>query len=208
MNVMDSKVLKLNKSYMPIGVITAKTAFEMLYTERAEVVSVEDGAYMSYDFESWAEISALKKELEEFGDVDDVIFTSFLTLQVPRVIRTLHYNKPAHHGVKLSRKNIYLRDGHRCQYCGKKFVTSELTIDHVLPRSQGGVNAWDNLVCACFKCNQKKAGRTPRQANMRLLTVPRRPKHNPSDDFKIIDERYSSWSHFVSNVYWNVELEE
>lgn len=208
MSIMSSKVLKLNKSYVPIEIVTVREAFEMLYSDRAEVVSVEEGSYVSYDFDSWAEISELKHQLDEFEDVDDVIFTAFLTLQVPRVVRSLNFNKPLQHKVRLSRKNIYLRDNNTCQYCGRNFATNELTIDHIVPRSRGGKNTWKNLVCACFKCNQKKAGRTPQEAHMRLLSTPREPKHNFNIQFKIEDNKYSSWMHFISNAYWNTSLKD
>jgi 5-methylcytosine-specific restriction endonuclease McrA len=206
LDVLDSRVLKLNKGFSPIGIVTARDAFEMLYTERAEVVTVEQDKYFSYNFNSWAEISEMKRELEEFTDVDDVIFTTYLTLQIPRVIRTLHYEKVPRMGVKLNRKNVYIRDNNTCQYCGKKFVSSDLTLDHVVPRSQGGANTWDNLVCACFKCNQRKAGRTPKEARMHLVKPPMVPKYNPNVQLGKSDRRYSDWMHFISDMYWNVEL--
>jgi 5-methylcytosine-specific restriction endonuclease McrA len=77
--------------------------------------------------------------------------------------------------IELSRKNIIRRDNYRCQYCGKK--TSTLTIDHVIPKSRGGTDTWDNLVAACVKCNNKKGNRTPSEANMPLLKKPRKPNH-------------------------------
>jgi 5-methylcytosine-specific restriction endonuclease McrA len=97
---------------------------------------------------------------------------------------------------------------HNCQYCGKKFKTSELNLDHVIPRSRGGREEWDNLVCACVKCNNRKANRTPQEAGMKLVKKPVRPRFSPVMKVKVGDRRYQSWSTFVSDAYWNVELTE
>ena len=78
--------------------------------------------------------------------------------------------------MKLNRRNLYARDANRCQYCGQRFPTKELTIDHIVPRMIGGEHSWQNLVCACVKCNARKGGRTPVQAKMRLVRGPVRQK--------------------------------
>lgn len=92
----------------------------------------------------------------------------------PSVIRMRYYVKRPRPEVRLSRSEVFLRDGHECQYCGVR--NTDLTIDHVVPRRLGGVRRWDNLVTACRKCNLRKAGRTPHQANMLLRTRPGRPR--------------------------------
>ncbi|MFZ9098645.1 MAG: HNH endonuclease, partial [Burkholderiaceae bacterium] len=91
---------------------------------------------------------------------------------------------------KFIRRNIFARDGSRCQYCGKRFPTSELSIDHVVPRSQGGKTTWTNVVTACRGCNHRKGNRTPEQARMPLLYVP----YVPSlwDDFILRNRRILS----------------
>lgn len=201
----NTKVLKLNKNYSPLEVITARDAFEMLVSERAEVITVEEGNYTSYDFESWAEISQLRRELEEYTDLDDWVYTSFLTLQIPRVVRSLTYMKMPVVGTKLNRRNIYARDNNICQYCGDHFKTKDLTIDHVTPKSKGGHNTWTNLVCACFGCNQKKSNKTLKESRMHLLKRPVKPGSGlllKVDNHK----KYYDWSHFISDNYWNVEL--
>ena len=207
MNLLESKVLKLNKNYYPIEVTTAKNAFEMLYANRAEVVVVENTNYYTYDFNSWAEISELKKELKEYSDINDFIYTTYLTLQIPQVIRSLYYDKKNIFKNKLNRKNIFLRDNNTCQYCGKKFSTQELTIDHVIPKCQGGTNRWDNLVCCCVKCNRSKGGRTPEQANMHLIRKPIKPLFSPTVKITIgKQQKYKDWHHFISDQYWNTPL--
>lgn len=204
--LLQSRVLKLNKSYTPIDIITAKDAFVDVYTQKSEIVDVEGGTYVSYDFESWAEISELKHELEQFGEFDEWIFTSSLTIQIPRVIRSLSYSKVWREGPRLSRKAIYQRDHNMCQYCGKKLSTKELTLDHVLPLAQGGRTSWTNLVVACFPCNNRKGDKTPDQANMLLIRKPFKPKVDMTLYGHTQHPKYSTWRNFISDVYWNVEL--
>lgn len=207
-DVLARKVLVLNKLYNPISVITARDAFVKLFIEIAEVVTVEGGTYANYSFNSWAEISDLRKQLEELGDLDDVVYTSRFTLIVPRVIRLLEFDKIPKQTLKLTRRNIYARDGSTCQYCGKKLGTDKLNLDHVVPKAQGGHNTWENLVCSCFKCNTKKASRTPKEAGMKLIKTPRRPKHNPMLKVHISHQRYAAWRDFVSEAYWTAELQD
>ena len=94
-------------------------------------------------------------------------------LQLPCVIRLRQYRRLPIRIQTLSRKNILLRDGHVCQYCGEKFNSSELELEHVIPRAQGGQSTWENLVAACRTCNSRKANRTPPEAGMKLLRKPR-----------------------------------
>jgi len=201
---LDAKVLVLNKVYVAIRVISARRAFSLLTRDLAEVIHVDDGKYLNYDFASWTEISALQREFEP--DRHEWVRTVRLHIAVPRVIRLFGYDRMPRQQVKLNRRNLFARDRNRCQYCGRHFPTSELTIDHVLPRTQGGGDTWANLVCACVKCNAKKGGRTPDQASMRLITEPRRPRRHPLISVKLGQERYSSWKAFLDEAYWSVEL--
>jgi 5-methylcytosine-specific restriction endonuclease McrA len=93
----------------------------------------------------------------------------------PSVIRLRRYIHVPVKKVELSRKNILRRDGNRCQYCGT--TKPPLTVDHVIPKSRGGTDTWENLVCACTKCNIRKGNRTPEEASMKLAKTPRRPTH-------------------------------
>lgn len=197
-------VLALNKTYMAVRVMSVKRAMTMLYRDLAEIVSVEDGSYRAYDFPSWVEVSRAMAEFEP--ERYDWIQTVRFQIAVPRIIRLIGYDKLPRTTVKLNRRNLFARDDNRCQYCGRKFGTTELSIDHVIPRSQGGQTRWNNVVCACVKCNVKKGGRTPAQASMKLITKPGRPKRSPVLTFKLSDDRYASWKQFLDYAYWNVEL--
>jgi 5-methylcytosine-specific restriction endonuclease McrA len=106
--------------------------------------------------------------------------------------------------VTFSRRNIYKRDRYTCQYCGIQPGSEELTIDHVSPRSQGGLSTWENCVLACVSCNKRKADRTPEQARMPLKKPPARPAWRPL--YATQHVRIDSWSKFISEAYWNVEL--
>jgi len=106
--------------------------------------------------------------------------------------------------VSFSRRNIFKRDHFTCQYCGRQPAAEELTLDHVIPRSQGGESRWDNCVLACLECNKRKADRTPQQARMRLKHQPVRPQWNPL--YAAHDVRIACWSKFSSEAYWNVKL--
>jgi 5-methylcytosine-specific restriction endonuclease McrA len=108
--------------------------------------------------------------------------------------------------VTFSRRNVFKRDRYVCQYCGCQPGTDELTIDHVVPRSQGGVSSWTNCVLACIACNKRKADRTPREASMTLRRQPVRPTWKPV--YADHHVRLESWSKFVSDVYWSAELQK
>ena len=155
-------------------------------------------------FTEWAELSELKRTFEP--DQFDWIHTVRFQIAVPRIIRLLGYDKLPRQDVKFNRRNIYARDGNKCQYCGRKMPTTELSLDHVVPKSQGGKSSWTNIVCCCVKCNVKKGGRTPEQAHMHLITKPIKPRRSPVINIRLADERYQSWKQFLDTAYWTVEL--
>ena len=201
---LDSKVLVLNKLYMAIRVVSAKRAFIMLAKELAEVIHVDEGKYVNYDFASWVEVAAFQKEFER--ERHDWVKTVRFDIAVPRIIRLFGYERLPAQTVKLNRRNLFARDRNQCQYCGRHFPTSDLSIDHVLPRAQGGGESWENLVCSCLWCNAKKGGRTPEQAGMKLVRPPKRPKRNPLISLRLGSEKYQSWKAFLDEAYWSVEL--
>ena len=202
---LDASVLVLNKLFMAVHVISVRRAFVLLCKDLAEVVTHEDGQFATYDFSSWREISEFRRQNFVEED-DDWVATATSRIQVPRVIRLVHYEKLPKQTVKFNRRNIFARDNNQCQYCGKKFPTSELSLDHVSPRSQGGASTWENIVCACVECNVRKGGRTPKQAHMSLIRKPEKPKRSPMLNLKLTHRKYRSWKTFLDNAYWSVEL--
>ena len=200
----------LNAHYAALRVISARRAFSLLFKHDhhdkplAEVVSVEDGRYVSYDFDDWRELSQLRLEFEP--ELHDWVRTVRFYIAVPRIIRVLSFSRVPRQEVKLNRRNIYVRDGNRCQYCGRRFSTSELSLDHIMPRSRGGGNSWANVVCCCVRCNVQKGGRTPAEAGMRLIKEPVKPRICPVVNISLSSDKYKSWQQFLDHAYWNVEL--
>ena len=127
-------------------------------------------------------------------------------LRAPRVIRLLSCDRGPRQGLRFNRRNVFARDGNQCQYCGQHFPMSELSLYHVVPRSQGGVTSWENIVCACVACNVRKGGRTPTEARMHLIRHPVKPKRSPLLSLKLGNPKYASWKSFVDRAYWTVDL--
>ncbi|MDQ7797339.1 MAG: HNH endonuclease [Candidatus Edwardsbacteria bacterium] len=156
-------MLVLNQNYEPLLVCNAKRALVLLFLGKAEVV--ENSDYFA---------ASIRRR--------------FI---LPSVVRLGSFIRRPRLEVKLSKQNIFRRDRHVCQYCGTSQGT--LTIDHLVPKSLGGDDTWDNLVCACTVCNNKKANRSLKQSRMTLIKKPRRPHyfsfiqysiHNPDDNWK------------------------
>jgi 5-methylcytosine-specific restriction endonuclease McrA len=201
----------LNAHYMALRIVSVRRALTLLFktdlheNPLAEIIHVEDGKYVSYNFEDWRELSELRKKFEP--DSHDWIHTVRFDLAVPRIIRVLGYNRLPKQEVKFNRRNIYARDGSRCQYCGHRFPTTELSLDHVMPRSQGGPTTWENLVSCCLRCNVKKGGRTPEQAHLKLIAKPVKPARSPVVSIALSQGKYHSWKQFLDHAYWTVELQ-
>ncbi|MFQ5697362.1 MAG: HNH endonuclease [Myxococcota bacterium] len=195
-----SAVLVLNRSYLPVHVTTVRRAFSLLYQGLARVV---DDQYETFDFDSWRDL-AIRAGDDSIGVVGGLI-------RVPRVILLTAFDRIPKRHVRFSRINVYARDRNTCQYCGRHFSRSELNLDHVVPRSRGGRTTWENVVCSCLDCNRRKGGRTPKQAGLRLIQAPRRPRWTPMTGILAGRRGYPEWRPFLSIVdasYWNAELVE
>ena len=179
------ETLVLSQSYEPVARVSWQRAITLIWEGKVEVVE---------EYENWT----VKSVTLEF--------------KVPSVIRFLKKVFGKKRAVKFSRENVYTRDHGRCQYCSNKLARAEATYDHVTPRAKGGQTRWENIVIACVPCNQKKGGRTPDQAGMRLLTVPVKPKKLPDTlrlTFTYQKNMPESWANWLRSVsYWNGELEE
>lgn len=195
-NVLQRPTLVLNRNWQPICVATVARALVLLWNETARVVEPSD--YQTYDWNDW---SALRPR----GDEPFVQAVRF-QLRAPEVIVLRGYDRLPRAAVTFSRRNIFKRDRFACQYCGRQPGSKELTLDHVVPRAQGGESTWENCVLACVECNKRKADRTPKQAGMRLRHTPVRPTWRPL--YAAHSVRIASWSKFISEAYWNVKLEK
>ena len=142
-------VLVLNQSYEPLNVCRVRRAVVLIYQSKAEML--ENG------------VGFIHSASHEFP--------------VPSVIRlAAMVRRPHRSGRKLTRLEVFKRDHYTCQYCGKE--TRQLTLDHIVPRYRGGEHTWENVVSACVPCNRRKAGRTPREAGMKLIRQPSQPRDN------------------------------
>ncbi|MCH2132251.1 MAG: HNH endonuclease [Phycisphaerales bacterium] len=205
-SVLSEPVLVLNRGYTATRVISVRQAFVLLFREIAEVISVNNGVYETFNIASWLEIAGLQRRYE-LGD-HDWIRAASRYVAAPRIIRITSSNRQPDFHVKLNRRNLFARDRNKCQYCGRRFAVSELSIDHVIPVSRGGGNTWQNLVCACVTCNTRKGNRTPREAGLRLVNKPRQPRHCPDRALSLRRKQYEVWKVFLNEAYWTVELRD
>lgn len=194
--VLNRPTLVLNRNWQPVGVARVARALVKVFNDAARIVDPED--YRVYAWKDWAE---LRPEADE-----PAIHTQRFRLRVPEVVTLTRYDRVPVNSVTFSRRNVFKRDRFTCQYCGRQPGSEELTIDHIVPRSRGGGSNWTNCVLACVDCNHRKADRTPAEAHLSLRTAPVRPQWRPI--YAARNVRIESWSRFVSEAYWNVELEE
>jgi 5-methylcytosine-specific restriction endonuclease McrA len=195
--VLDSNVLVLNRLFQAIQVTSVRKAFCLLYKGQVKAVQPD---YSTYTWENWCDIPVQPH--------DEVIHTPQALIKVPRVIVLLHYDELPPHEVRFTRKNIYFRDKNRCQYCGKRFPTKDLNLDHIIPLCRGGRSTWDNVVCCCIACNGRKGSHMPSEVGMALVKEPKKPRWHPLVKLSFNGGRYEAWKNFLDLAYWNVELVE
>ena len=150
--VLNRPTLVLNRNWQPVGVATVSRALVKVFNGTARIVDSSD--YQVYTWDDWTELRP--------ADGDPFIKTQRLQLRVPEVVTLTKYDRIPANAVTFSRRNVFKRDRFTCLYCGRQPGSEELTIDHVVPRAQGGISSWDNCVLACVKCNTRKAGSSPR----------------------------------------------
>jgi 5-methylcytosine-specific restriction endonuclease McrA len=161
--------LVLNKSWTPVSICTAKKAIAKTMLGLAQILDPE--SYILYNFEDWMTLPVREGER--------IIRTSRTEIRVPEIVVLSEYERLPQREVKLTRRNLLVRDNYTCQYTGRRISMDTGTIDHVIPRSRGGLSTWDNLVMCCLEVNAKKADRTPDEAGLKLLKKPERPKWSP-----------------------------
>lgn len=195
MPVLAEHALVLNRSWVAISTATVKSALSLVYQGIARVIQPE--TFETYDFESWADL--------KLAEGEDCIRTVRWEIKVPEVILLRYYDRVPKREVPFSRRNIYKRDGYICQYCGSRPGSLELSIDHLIPRSQGGKSTWENCVLACTDCNARKANRSLDWAGMSLIQTPSRPRW-PARFALSMGPIRTSWTKFMADRYWNIEL--
>jgi 5-methylcytosine-specific restriction endonuclease McrA len=191
--MLNSPVLILNRSYLPIHVTSVRRAFSLVYQGIARVM---DGEYRTFDFDQWSAVAPNGRPPEP----DEWIGTSRGPLRAPRVIVLTVFDRMPRRHVRFSRANVLTRDGFTCQYCGERPPRSHLNLDHVVPRAHGGRSTWENVVASCVDCNRRKGGRTPEQAGLRLLRAPARPRWTPLASLPLSHVRHVEWRPFLRVV--------
>jgi len=187
--MLNSTVLVLNRSYLPIHVTSVRRAFTMLYQGAARVVNHE---YRTFDFHAWA--------IDPLSSIEGTVGSSRGPIRIPRVIVLDAFDRMPRRHVRFSRSNVLSRDAHTCQYCGARPHRSQLNLDHVVPRAHGGRSTWENVVASCIGCNRRKGGRTPEQAGLRLQRRPARPRWTPLASLPLSSERHDEWRPFLRVV--------
>ena len=182
---LDSPVLVLNQLYQPVRITRARRALMLLYVGAAKALDREE----IYDFETWSRLVPV--------NCADWIGTTSGRLRIPRLLLLLRYSRVPGTTLRLSRRNVYLRDDYTCQYCGLRLASQELNLDHVTPRAHGGSASWENLVTSCRRCNFDKGSATPQDAGMRLRRRPMRPSWTVAAALATASQRYAEWEPFL-----------
>ena len=193
----DGAVLVLNSLYQAVQVTGVRRAFRLFYAGRARAVAPD---FSVYDFENWCDLLP--------GSGDSVIHTPSRRIRIPQVIQLVWYDRLPNREVRFTRRNIFYRDRNRCQYCGGVFPQKGLNLDHVIPLSRGGGSGWENVVCACIRCNTRKGNRTPDEAGMQLIRKARKPAGHPMLRARWLGPCPEQWRTFLDEAYWNVELSD
>jgi 5-methylcytosine-specific restriction endonuclease McrA len=200
-NKLSQNTLVLNRSWMAVQICSVKRAISLLFQNHARVVDA-DG--QTYTFDDWSEVSQ-----EMIYTNEEFVSSPTLKIKIPRVIVLTLYDKLPKRHVSFTRKNIFERDHHQCQYCGvsgrDKGVT--LNLEHVLPKCRGGKTTWENIVASCTKCNTKKGNRTLREVGWKLRKTPTMPKWSPTIQLSLRAKPHKEWVNFLDLAYWNTELE-
>lgn len=184
-DVLDGRTLVLNRSWLAITTTTVRRAIAMVHGDSARFLCPR--TYEVHDFDSWA---------SQKVNGDPFIRGVTIRLRVPEVIVLATFDGRPRRTVPFSRRNLYRRDNFTCQYCGKRPGSLELTIDHIVPRSQGGRTSWENCVVACVDCNKRKGDRSLRAAGMALQRRQSVPQWS-WDMEHAPDSRPSAWEHFL-----------
>jgi 5-methylcytosine-specific restriction endonuclease McrA len=199
-STISRRVLVLNRLWQPVHICGVRRALSLLYKGSAHVVSADDGSFMTHGFNRWAVMGW------HDGDRHLYVRTISLKIRVPEIIILIHYDNLPLKEVKLTRKNVYLRDRNTCQYCGRSLRESELNLDHILPKRLGGPTTWTNIVCSCVECNLRKGEKTLRASGMGLLRSPRKPRWSPFNHMAFTKSTYPSWEHFLNPSGWKVQI--
>ena len=194
-------VLVLNRSYVAIQICDWQKAITLLVSEKADVIDEE---YRKYSFLDWKDLSSMMVD-----SPSGFVRSPSCRIAIPEVIILKVFDRLPSSDVKFTRRNIYKHYENKCCYCGSRFDTKELNLDHVMPKSRNGKTSWENIVLSCIPCNTNKADRTPREANLTMHYQPTKPAWQNSLSGRISSLAHNrlTWQKFIDSVYWNSEIE-
>lgn len=201
MSVLNEPCLVLNRNWQPVTFMPVQTAIVNVMRDMASVL--DPANYYLMSFEEWIETH--QPETDEAGnpiegDGARWIKTSRVWVPAPEVIVLKQYGETPPRKITFNRTNLARRDDYSCQYCGKELGVVKMTIDHVLPRSRGGQNSWENCVSACGDCNSRKADKTPKEAKMSLRKQPEKPAWRPNQLVPSKGVMRPSWRPFLEKA--------
>ncbi len=165
--MLQAAVLLLNQNFEPLTILKVRRAITLLILNKVELIENEDGGY---------------------------IHSIHVTYPMPSVIRLKYFVRVQRKEISMTKKNVIKRDRHQCQYCGKK--KKVMTTDHIVPKSLGGDDSWENLVCACLECNNRKGARALKEAGMSLIKKPKKP-HYFTFIINELEEYKEKWRPFL-----------
>lgn len=189
---LDQRVLVLNRLWQPVNIVGLRRALSLVFRGRASILHVDEGDHRVFPAEAWLEFSRRYPPAEDIA-----IRTPRINLVPPRVVLLGEYDRVPRRDIRFNRRNVYLRDSHCCQYCGRRYPEEELNLDHVVPRDRGGVTTWENIVTACIRCNARKGNRLPAQASMELRRAPQRPKWRMLMAASLTADEHQLWKDFL-----------
>lgn len=184
-----SYTLVLNKLWYPINLVPSIRGICMVFEGTAHAI---DDFYAQHDFESWI-------NNQEIDENEHYIQSSSCRIKIPKAIVLNRYDKIPKTKVRLSKANIYKRDGFICQYCGLQTSRARLTIDHIYPKSKGGETSWMNCVASCVTCNTKKADKMLEKSGLKLIRKPFEPEGRHITNFHFEQHKIPDWENFMTS---------
>jgi len=192
-SIINRPTLVLNKSWLAVSVFRFKYAICKVFSGMAKFI---DSDFNQYSWNEWLDLS----NNPDFED-EDFIHSNKIKVRVTRhpIIVLTDYNKMPRSHIRLSKRNVLIRDGFCCQYSHKKLTMGTATLDHIIPKSRGGKTTWDNVVAASHEINTRKGDRTPEEANLKLMRDPKKPEWSPLYS-RLIENIPEEWENIIKST--------
>ena len=201
--LLNRQVLVLNRLWQPVNMCSARRAITLVFLGHAHVVGTdEDDQYHAHDIASWLRLSTGRQ------NGNGVVRSVSHCFRIPEIVVLSLFDRLPKKQVKFTRESIYRRDSFNCQYCGDRFESRQLNLDHVIPRDKGGRTTWENVVTSCISCNTRKANKLPGEARMFPRRKPKVPSWRPLFSATQRPLPCASWCQFIDLKESDVLLTE